>query len=200
MGNKVRLFGTLLLMGWVFPCAAAEFDALIGRCAKCHGDRGYSEQEDVPVIAGFSYQGFLDTMAAFRDGERVAMKYRAPGSPETVMNEIALELDEAEVEALAEYYSGIPFIPRKQYFDPRLAAQGAKVHDKLCEKCHSKGGSDPQDDAAILAGQWTSYLRRQFDNITTGKRRVSRSMMSKFRRLTDDDKESLLHFYASHVE
>ena len=200
MHHRLCLIGSLALSAWLMPCAAADLEELTQRCSRCHGEQGYSEHPDVPVIAGFSYQGFIDTLAAFREGERVAIKYETPGSPAIMMNDIARELSEAEVETLARYYSGIPFIPRRQAFDPALAAEGAKVHDKSCEKCHSKGGSDPQDDAAILAGQWTPYLRRQFGNITDGKRTMPRRMMAKFRKLSDTDKEALLNFYASRVD
>ena len=189
---------------WPVLCAlsatvtcAADTAALTEKCATCHGPQGYSEQPDVPVIAGFSRQGFIDTLAAFRDGDRVAIEYHPPGSAARMMNDIARELTDAEVEVLADYYSRLPFVARHQPFDDALASRGAVVHDKLCERCHSNGGSEPEDDAAILAGQWTPYLRRQFADIADGKRRVPRAMLKRFQQLDDSDKEALLHFYAS---
>jgi sulfide dehydrogenase cytochrome subunit len=166
------------------------------QCAQCHGERGYSVQPDVPVIAGFSPEGFVETMDAFRNGDRVAIEYEVPGSPANMMNEIARELSDTQVEALAVYFAEIPFAARQQTADPALARRGAEVHAKNCERCHSDGGAHPEDDAAILAGQWMPYLRRQFDNIDTGKRNVPRSMLKRYQRLSADDKEALLHFYA----
>lgn len=52
------------------------------------------------------------------------------------------------------------------------------------------------EDAAILAGRWTIYRRRQFDNILSGKRIVPRSMLRRTNKLSVEDIEALLHFYA----
>ena len=113
------------------------------------------------------------------------------------MTAIAQQLGEADIEALARYYSERPYIPRNQAFDPELASRGAKLHERYCEKCHLSNGTEPVDDAAILAGQWTPYLRIQFDNIRSGKRIVSRRMLNRFKKLSQEDIEALLNFYAS---
>ncbi|MEE9302339.1 MAG: c-type cytochrome, partial [Thiotrichaceae bacterium] len=89
------------------------------------------------------------------------------------------------------------FIPRKQKVDIALAKEGAVLHKKDCEKCHSEGGGSPQDDAAILAGQWMPYLTRQFENMKTGKRIVPSRMQKKINKLSEDDKKALVQFYGS---
>jgi sulfide dehydrogenase cytochrome subunit len=76
------------------------------------------------------------------------------------------------------------------------AARGEIIHKQQCDKCHSGNGADPVEDAAILAGQWTIYLRRQFDNILSGKRIVPRSMLRRIKTLSAGDIEDLLNFYA----
>ena len=50
---------------------------------------------------------------------------------------------------------------------------------------------------APLAGQWTLYLRMQFDNILSGKRIVPRRMLNRLKKLKQEDIEALLNFYAS---
>ena len=151
---------------------------------------------DVPIIAGFSEEGFLNTMDVFRENERIAMEFHRPGEPETVMNEIAQALSDEEVEELAKYYSGLKFKPANQSADPEKASRGAILHKKSCEKCHTNNGKDPVEDAAILAGQWMPYLERQFDNILTKKRLVPKSMYRRVKKLSPQDIEGLLHFYA----
>jgi sulfide dehydrogenase cytochrome subunit len=190
---SVAFFGLIISAG----CLGADVQTLVKKCAGCHGENGVSKNSDVPVIAGFSYYGFIDTLNVFREGERIAMEFQAEGTPETTMNQIATALSDEEVEALAEFYSSRPFEPQQQEFDPILAARGKEVHEEHCALCHSAGGSDPQDDAAILAGQWTPYLLRQFENIESGKRRVPRGMKRRFDRLSAEDKEALLNYYAS---
>ena len=67
---------------------------------------------------------------------------------------------------------------------------------QMCEGCHRQDGAEPMESAAILAGQWTFYLRRQLKNITSGKRLVPRSMLRRVRDLPEEDIEALLSFYA----
>ncbi|MGV6825633.1 MAG: c-type cytochrome [bacterium] len=179
---------------------ADDFVALVNSCEQCHGKDGNSTTPDVPIIAGFSHEGFLNTMDVFRDNERIAIEFHKPGEPETVMNEIARGLSDEQVDSLAKYFSERSFKPAEQSVDAALAARGEVIHKKSCEKCHTDNGAHPVEDAAILAGQWTPYLRRQFDNILTGKRLVPRSMLRRIKKLPPEDIEALLNFYAREGE
>lgn len=189
-----------LLIGLVTsPATQADPDinTLITSCEACHGSNGNSENPDVPVIAGYSEDGFIETLAAFREDERIGIKFRIKGEPEMIMNDIAKGLSEKQVKALSKYFSSKKFIPRTQDVDKELANKGAELHQKNCEKCHAEGGSDPQDDAAILSGQWMSYLTRQFVNMETGKRIIPARMKKKVKKLSEDDKKALVQFYGS---
>jgi len=179
------------------PGLAGDFDELVTRCEICHGQDGNSGLPIFPSISGFSYEGFLYTMDEYRENRRIAAELRRPGEPEDVMVNVAQQLSEAEVEALAKYYSERTFTPVRQRFDPVLASRGAILHERHCEQCHEQNGTQPADDAPILAGQWTPYLRQQFDNILSGKRLVSRRMSNRVRKLDQEEIEALLNFYAS---
>jgi len=196
--QKIRLWllvGTLILM--TGPVFAGDIVSLVKFCEGCHGKDGNSQVPDVPTIAGYSYEGFFNTMSVFRDDERIALPYQKPGEPETEMNNIARNLSDKEVELLANYFSERPFVPVEQKFDKALAERGEVLHKQQCERCHTDNGAHPVSDASILAGQWTPYLKRQFDNILSGKRLVPRSMLRRVRKLTENDIESLLNFYAA---
>lgn len=119
----------------------------------------------------------IDAMDTYRENRRIAIKYQQTSEPETVMNAIAQQLREADVEALATYYSKQQYIPIRQAFNPEMASRGAILHERYCEKCHLENGTKPVDDAPILAGQWMPYLRLQFDNIRSGKRLLPRRML-----------------------
>jgi sulfide dehydrogenase cytochrome subunit len=176
--------------------AARDFVDLVQFCEECHGQDGVSTTPDVPIIAGFSYEGFLNTIEVFRDNERIAIEFHRPGEPETVMNEIAQSLNDDEAEQLARYFSKRQFVPALQTADAEKASRGAILHKKSCERCHTDNGREPVEDAAILAGQWTPYLKRQLDNVQQKKRLVPKSMYRKVKRLKDEDIEDLLSFYA----
>ena len=191
---------TIVLSGSLLLCSASllasDIVSLVHLCESCHGKDGNSTQPDVPIIAGFSYEGFLNTIDVFRANERIALAYHKPGEPETVMNVIAQSLSDEDVEALADYFSKRPFRPAKQAADKELASRGEILHKQKCERCHRNNGAEPVEDAAILAGQWTPYLRRQFVNIKSGKRMVPRTMLRRVRDLPEEDIEALLNFYA----
>jgi len=176
---------------------SGDFVDLVKRCEACHGQDGNSRIPVVPSIAGFSYEGFLNTMDVFRDNERIALEFQRPGEPETVMNDIARGLGDEDVDLLAKYFSDRIFLPIRQAVDAELASRGAILHKQQCERCHTHNGAEPVEDAAILAGQWTPYLRLQFNNILTGKRIVPRGMYRRVKKLKQDDIEALLNFYAS---
>lgn len=188
------------LIGSLFLCAnslfAADIVSLVTMCEGCHGKDGNSVQPDVPIIAGFSYEGFLNTMDVFRENERIALSFQRPGEPETIMNDIAQTLSDEDAHMLADYFSKRPFRAADQTADKTLAGRGEILHKQKCERCHKQNGAEPVTEAAILAGQWTPYLRRQFKNILTGKRVIPRSMLRRVRDLPAEDIEALLNFYA----
>ena len=98
---------------------------------------------------------------------------------------------------IAEHLSKEPFIPAKQEFDAVKARSGEKLHKRMCEKCHEYGGSSPDDDNGILAGQWTQYIRHQMEEFETGRRTMVKKMKNKFVKLDQNDIEALVQYYAS---
>ena len=58
-----------------------------------------------------------------------------------------------------------------------------------CAKCHEKGGSSADDDAGILAGQWTHYLKEQFAAFRSGKRQMDEKMKPKIEKLSEEADE-----------
>ncbi len=189
-----------LLIGLALAVAVpvmVQADDLTDKCDQCHGKNGNSEDEKVPSIAGFSSAVIEDAMAAYKDEARPADKYKPKDGEETDMIAIAKKLSDDDVKKVAAYYAKQKFMPHKQTFDAALAKKGAKVHKKRCEKCHSENGSNAEDDAAILAGQWKGYLKRQFDLIVSGERDAPKKMKKKFKKLKDGDVEALIEFYVS---
>lgn len=167
------------------------------KCAACHGDDGNSTDGKVPSIASYSTASLEDFMEAYKSGERKGEKYKPKDGDETDMNEIAKSLKDDEAESIYEFIASQKFKPVKQDFDAKLAKKGAKKHKKKCEKCHSENGSNPDDDAGILAGQHREYLEEQFEEIAKKERKVSKKMWKKFKKLSEDDRKALIEFYIS---
>ena len=181
--------------------AAADLDAIVENCNGCHGDDGISQWTDVPTIGGMPEFTHADALYFFREGERPCSEgeYRQGDTsrPATTMCDVAAELSDEQIDDIAAYYFELPFVAAAQDFDAALAATGKGVHDELCEKCHSDGGSNPDDEAGILAGQWMGYMESTFAEYASGDRDQDKTMKEKMDALSADDVKALLHYYAS---
>ena len=164
---------------------------LAATCNGCHGPDGASAGPAIPTISGISADYFVEVMKGFASGE----------VPSTIMGRIAKGYTEDEVKRLAEFYSKKPWKSAKQTADAALAKEGAKLHEKYCEKCHEDGGKKAEEDAAILAGQWKPYLQFTMADFVSGKRPMTKKMKKKVEKLIKAKGEKGLHaiieFYAS---
>jgi cytochrome subunit of sulfide dehydrogenase len=189
--------------------SGASAQMLAETCAGCHGTDGLSAGPASPTLAGMNAEYFAETMKDFREGKTYS----------TIMGRIAKGYSEKEVQLMAEYFEAKPFKPADQPFDAQLAEQGAKFHDKYCEKCHSEGGkiltggakskdADEDDEEAneeeeyqILAGQWTPYLQYAMEDFHEGRRPIEKKMKAKLKDLMakqgDAGLQALYSFYAS---
>jgi sulfide dehydrogenase cytochrome subunit len=197
----IQVLFSLLLMGLFSTAMAGDIDAMMADCNDCHGDKGVSKWNDVPTIAGIDAFGHADALFMFRDEERPCSesKYRQGDTSRaaTTMCAIAAELSDDDIEALGDAYSALPFVPAAQKFDAALAEAGAAVHEQLCEQCHSEGGSNVEDEASILAGQWAGYLEVEFAKYLSGERPQDKKMKEKMDALSADDAKALIQYYAS---
>lgn len=181
--------------------AANDLEAVIENCNGCHGDDGVSQWSDMPTIAGIPEFVHGDSLYFFRDGDRPCSEsaYRQGDTsrPATTMCAVTADLSDEVIDAIAAYYFELPFVPAKQDFDPALAEAGKAVHEAQCERCHSEGGSNPDDEASILAGQWMGYLEATFAEYNSGEREQPKAMKDRMDALSGDDVKALLHYYAS---
>ena len=195
-----RLLVMILISGWGVA-SASDLDAVIDDCNGCHGDNGVSQWNDVPTIAGVPEFVHADALYIYQEEGRpcTESKYRQgdTGRPATTMCAVAAALDEDTIDAVAAHYAALPFVPAKQDFDADLAAAGKAVHDEACDRCHSDGGSNPDDEAGILAGQWMGYLEDTFAEYRAGEREQPKKMEEKLNALSEDDVKALVHYYAS---
>lgn len=195
---RITVASTLLIAA---NAMAADLDAIIADCNGCHGDNGVSQWSDVPTIAGIPEFVHSDALYVYRDEERPCSEseYRQgdTGKAATSMCAVAAELDDDAIDAIAAHYAELPFVAAKQDFDADKAAAGKALHDEKCDKCHSDGGGNPDDEASILAGQWMGYLETTFAQYAADERDQPSKMRDKMQELSDADAEALIHYYAS---
>jgi len=200
MKAVLNLLVTLAIVSGA-TAAAAGLDETIEMCNSCHGDDGVSQWDDMPTIAGVDSFTHSEALYVYRDEARPCAKSKFrqgdTSQPEKSMCEIAAELSDEEIEALAEHYAELPFVPADQPFDADKAAAGKAVHEDACDRCHSDGGSNPDDEAGILAGQWAGYLKTAFAEYLNHERDQPDKMKTVMDELSEEDVEALIHYYAS---
>ena len=200
MKSLISLAISLTLGLFVAAPAVADLDAIVENCNGCHGDDGVSQWTDVPTIAGVPEFVQSDAMYFFRDGDRPCseVNYKQGDTSRTAtMCDAVADLADEEIDEVAAHYAGLPFVAAKQDFDADLAAAGKAVHEEQCDRCHSEGGSNPEDEAGILAGQWMGYLEATFAEYASGDREQPKKMEEKLSALSADDVKALVHYYAS---
>ncbi len=167
-------------------------DAMLANtCAGCHGTNGASVGPAAPTIAGLSKDYFIEVMEGFASGE----------VPSTIMGRIAKGYNAGELAQMADFYSALPFVKATQSYDKSMVKKGAKLHDKYCEKCHAEGGQSAEDDAGVLAGQWTPYVAWTMADYQSGARTATKKMKKKMDKMLKKEGEkglqALLSYYAS---
>jgi sulfide dehydrogenase cytochrome subunit len=181
--------------------AAADIGKLARECEDCHGNKGVSQWDDVPTIAGISAPVHGDFLFAYQDKSRPCRdsKFRQGDTSraQTDMCAVAAKLSDTDIEGLAAYFAGKPFVPAKQAFDAAKAAAGKALHARDCAKCHENGGRNPDDDASILGGQHLKYLQQALADLRSGEREASKKMGEKLSKWTDAEAEAAAHYYAS---
>jgi sulfide dehydrogenase cytochrome subunit len=191
-----------VFIGLTFSTAnAGDLETLIEDCNGCHGDNGVSQWTDVPTIAGLAEFVHVDALYVYQEEARPCSKseYRQGDTsrPAKTMCEIAAELSEDDIDALAAAYAELPYVRAKQEFDADLAAAGKALHDEHCDKCHSDEGTNPEDEAGMLGGQMMGYLTQTFADYRSGERDQPGKMKEKLDALSDDDVTALVHYYGS---
>ena len=200
--KRLSIYLSAALLGAAFSAAnASDVDALMKGCNDCHGPGGVSQSSDVPSLAGFPEFVHSDALWVYQDEARPcamgAFRQGDTSRPDTNMCDAAAELSDDEIEAIAAHYAALPFVPARQEFDAALAERGKVIHDSECARCHSDGGSNPEDEASILAGQWMGYLESTFAEYAAGEREQPAKMKEKLDPLSAAEVKALIHYYAS---
>ena len=94
--RKLNLFSLAVCLAVAGQTAvAADAKQLSGRCVSCHGASGISSNPVYPNLAGQKAPYLLKQMRDFQNGKRV----------DPVMGAMVKGLSEAEMDALADYFS-----------------------------------------------------------------------------------------------
>lgn len=186
----MRLFTQLtasLLIGLACTAASAvdleKGKEINGTCAACHGDFGQGGKKgEYPRLAGQKAKYIEQQLRSFRARVRVNI----PMFPYTQER----ELPDEDIRDIAAYLAGVELptkmpefaghedaLTRLQMVEkvmiiPRSEGDlenGGAIYQKQCAGCHGTTGRG-KGMFPMLAGQYTSYLRRQIDLYLKGDR------------------------------
>jgi cytochrome subunit of sulfide dehydrogenase len=91
----IRTTAVAALLAVASSAVAQDAQKLAAPCAICHGTDGRAVTKDVVSLAGLPREHIASQMRALRDGQR----------PATVMHQIAKGYTDAQIDALAAWFS-----------------------------------------------------------------------------------------------
>jgi len=147
-------------------------------CAACHGENGVPVEQSfpVPVIWGQQLGYLFFELRDFKSGAR----------KNDQMTPIAQGLEQADLMALAQYFSKKPWPNLQQPHAPADEAALARRANAsvVCTSCHQEGfigeGTQPR-----LAGQNRAYLEKTMTDFRTGVRANNPGMTDLMKGLTE---------------
>ena len=157
-------------------------------CVPCHGPGGNSTSGAFPVLAGQNARYIYLELRDFKEGRR-----RDPSK-----DSIAAALSQADMLALADYFSKQKPTPNGFVADPAKVVAGRKKSDEvLCPMCH-QGEFIGQNEIPRVAGQQYDYVKKQLADFKA-KRRTNDAgnMTSVAATLSDADIENLAQYIAN---
>ena len=200
-GYALLACGALFSLSVATSAAAADVGKLTETCVSCHGKGGANTEAAIPNIGSYSAEYMTGALKLYKNKERPCPETKIPSGAKkgskSDMCQAVKDLSDADIKQIAEYFAEQKFVRTPQKFDAALAKKGKEHHEKLCEKCHSEGGSVASDDAGILSGQKMAYLEEQIKFFSEGKRPISKKMKPKLEQLDKAGIDAIINYYAS---
>lgn len=188
--KKTMLAMSLLTAAGMTQAASLEVAKSIvkEKCHLCHGEEGEASSAIYPRLAGQNRNYLVKQLKNFRDGKRKS----------DTMNEMAAGLEDEQIEALADYFSGKPALSHRVR-DKMFAAVGEYLFKKgnkysgipACKSCHGENG-EGNEQLPRLAGQHKRYISDQLqafgERARTNDNAIMHTVASK---LTEMEREAV---------
>jgi cytochrome c553 len=153
-------------------------------CAACHGEEGASANPEWPSLAGQQSGYLAGALQAYKSGAR----------HDAMMSDMAKELGEPDINALAAYYASLSCKSAGTSAGATALSAG-KEKAAGCTACHGAEGVSANPAWPSLAGQQQDYLVNALKAYRTGAR--GNSMMAGVAKgLNDAEIGQLAAYYA----
>lgn len=168
-------------------------------CSSCHGTAGAAVSDAIPSIGGqhkdFLKNSMMDMKPMIVDG-----KDQAPKRYSTLMKIFLKGYSEAEIEAMADWYSSRPWVPTSYPLNQDLVAKGkASTQLETCTSCHGANGNNIEDTGIPrIGGQVPTYLYNALLEYKNDKRMTERaSEMELVKEISDEELKALAEYFSS---
>ncbi len=155
-------------------------------CANCHGDKGHSSSELIPVLAGQNPDYLIEQARKYVDGRR----------RNVFMEGVLKALSVDETAGMAMFYAAQSADPQPNQA-PALVEKGRQYFARICIACH---GADARGTAHMprLAGQHPGYVLASLKHFNTQDGvRSSTEMETVVRGMTEADMKAVAAYVAS---
>lgn len=168
-------------------------------CSSCHGTAGAAVSDAIPSIGGqhkdFLKNSMMDMKPMVVDG-----KEQAPKRYSTLMKIFLKGYSEAEIEAMADWYSSRPWVPTSYPLNQDLVAKGkASTQLETCTSCHGANGNNVEDTGIPrIGGQVPTYLYNALLEYKNDKRMTERASEMEFvKEISDEELKALAEYFSS---
>jgi cytochrome c553 len=147
-----------LLLAFAAPTGAQDAPAAAAPCIECHA--ASENRTSLPRLEGQNEAYLKMTLSQFRESHRKAFP----------MNAVAADLDDAQIDVLARWFSTQPWAGEPVAMAPALVDEGAALTVRFaCAACHGPAFAGTEV-IPRTAGQNPIYLARQLRAFSKGDR------------------------------
>ena len=181
------------------PAATEHEVTLVAGCSGCHGADGVSSRPDTPFIAGQSAKYLEYAMRSYLISDR----------NHEVMRQAVFDIDVAERQELANYYSKLTTqwkggsesqqTDDRQNDSPQInqnKLRAGQALSKPCSGCHGTDGNSIKTGVPSLAGLQPAYFVPALKAYLSGARRGSAIMKNFKLSLSNADIDNLAAYYS----
>ena len=176
------LLGSCFGAAPVFSADMAAGEQKAAVCMGCHGPKGKSSNAQWPNLAAQQGLYLVNQLKAFKAGTR--------SNP--MMQSMAANLSEDDINNLAAYYSSQPAVSAGGNATLAKSGQPKAV---MCLGCHGSSG-EGNGQFPRLAGQHPNYLVKQLSHFKEGERKNGH-MQAIAGTLSEEDMKALAAYFGS---
>ncbi len=183
----IRIASALLLAMIALPASAANLAERMEPCLACHGEKGHSENPEIPSLGAQPAGYTLIQLYLFREKQRKV----------EVMNEYAKALSDDDLRQFSDAIAKLPApAPDGQVDAARMQKGYALIEHNHCNQCHQSNLAG-KDNVPRIAAQREDYLAKTLREYK-GNTRVGYEpiMLEVMRPLTDADIADLAYTIA----